>query len=137
MSEAGIPALKPVEPVFRAVVETVVPSATDMDASGWLDLQALVDRALAERPPALLKRLRLFLRVIELAPLLRYGRRFTSLDPRRRARSLAWLEESRFTAIRVGFWGVRTLALMGYYGRPEAARAIGYTPHPDGWEARA
>lgn len=108
-----------------------------MDASSWRDLEALVDRSLAERPAALLKRLRLFLRLIDLLPTLRYGRRFTSLDPQRRRRSLARLQESRFNAIRVGFWGVRTLALMGYYGRPHAARAIGYDAHPDGWEARA
>jgi len=37
--------------------------------------------------------------------------------------------------IRVGFWGLRTLALLGYYARPEAAQEIGYTADPRGWEA--
>lgn len=83
-----------------------------------------------------MKRLRLFLRALQWLPLPRHRRRFTSLDPRRRAEFLARLQESGIDAIRVGFWGLRTLALMGYYGRPDAARAIGYTPHPHGWEAR-
>jgi hypothetical protein len=37
--------------------------------------------------------------------------------------------------IRVGFWGLRTLALLGYYARPEAAEEIGYTADRRGWEA--
>ncbi|UCC83784.1 MAG: hypothetical protein JSW46_02295 [Gemmatimonadota bacterium] len=93
-------------------------------------------RGIASRPtPALRRQLRLFLRLVEWLPLFRYGHRFSTLEPGRRARFLASLQNSRVDRIRVGFWGLRTLALLGYYGRAAAAAAIGYHPHARGWEA--
>jgi hypothetical protein len=38
--------------------------------------------------------------------------------------------------LRRGSWGLRTLVLMGYYGRPDAKQEIGYRADPRGWEAR-
>ncbi len=67
--------------------------------------------------------------------MLRYLRRFTRLDVERRARVLRRLETHRIEAIRVGFWALRTLAFLGYYGRPEVGERIGYRPDPGGWEA--
>jgi len=58
------------------------------------------------------------------------------LDPARRARFLDSLQTSRLLLARRGIWGLRTLVLMGYYGRPRAAAAIGYRADPRGWEAR-
>ena len=67
--------------------------------------------------------------------MLRYGRRFTSLDADRRTRFLLALQEGRLTRLRLGFWGLRTLIFMGYYGRAAGARAIGYRPSTAGWSA--
>ncbi len=121
--------------VFRAVVATVVPEAEGLDSSGWTELEKLAQESLRRRPTALVRRLRAFLRFVQWMPLLRYGRPFTSLDPARRARVLGYLQDHRIGLIRVGFWGLRTLALLGYYGRPAGAEAIGYRPDPRGWEA--
>lgn len=129
------PSPSPLPPVFRAIVSTVVPAAEKLDDSGWQEVDRLVLDSLAQRPRALRRRLRLFLALIQWAPALRYGRPFTSLDAERRARVLARLQDHPIDLIRVGFWGVRTLALLGYYGRAAAARAIGYRPRPDGWKA--
>ncbi len=122
--------------MFQAVVRTVVPEAEELDPAAWDDLEGLVSESLRDRPPELLRGLRLFLRLVEWAPLLRFGRRFTRLDRDRRARFLAGLQTSRSDLLRVGFWGLRTLALLGYYGREPAAESIGYRPDPRGWEAR-
>ncbi|NIN72737.1 MAG: hypothetical protein GTO46_12605 [Gemmatimonadetes bacterium] len=122
-------------PVFRAVVCTVVPEADELNATEWGELMALVDESLRGRPSELRRQLRLFLRLVEWLPLFRYGRRFSSLESGRRARFLAGLQNHRLDRIRVGFWGLRTLALLGYYGRGAAAAAIGYHPDPAGWEA--
>jgi hypothetical protein len=130
-----LPSLCSVRQVFRAVVCAVVPEASALDGRGWADLEALVEAALRGQPAVLRRRLRLALRGIEWLPALRYGRRFTALDPQRRARFLSFLEENPMQLVRLGFWGLRTLALLGYYGRPEAAKAIGYAPDPRGWEA--
>ncbi len=115
---------------------TVVPEASNLDEEGWAELEALVARSLRDRPRALQRRLRLFLQLVEWAPLLRHGRRFTALEPPLRERILSNLQSHRLSPIRVGFWGLRTLAYLGYYGRSAAAEAIGYRPDPRGWEAR-
>ena len=114
---------------------TVVPEAKQLDESAWLALETLVEDALEIRPPALRRQLQLFLRAIEWLPVVRYGRTFTSLGDDQRSRILRHLQDHRVERIRCGFWGLRTLALLGYYGRSEAAHAIGYRPDARGWEA--
>jgi hypothetical protein len=123
------------QPLFRAVVSTLVPEAAELEAARWTELEALVESSLRRRPRSLRRRLRLFLQVVQWFPVLRYGRPFTALSPARRARSLASLQEHPIELIRIGFWGLRALAFLGYYGREAAAEAIGYRPDPRGWEA--
>ncbi|MGH7544755.1 MAG: hypothetical protein ACREKI_01070, partial [Gemmatimonadota bacterium] len=114
----------------------VVPEAAHLGERGWADLEALVERAVASRPAALRRQLRFFLRLLQWMPLFRYARTLTALDPARRARFLAGVQDSRVLLLRRGFWGVRTLVLLGYYTRPGAAEEIGYRAPPGGWEAR-
>jgi hypothetical protein len=127
--------LSPVRPIFRAVVSTVVPEAKQLDEPGWRELEALVEATLRDRPPAMLRQLRLFLRTIQWLPVFRYGRGFTSLSAARRAQFLSHLEDHRIELIRCGFWGLRTLAFLGFYGRTAAVQGIGYAADPRGWEA--
>src|SRR5439155_23487403 len=77
-----------------------------------------------------------FLELLEWLPLFRYGRRLSRLDPARRARFLDLVQRAPVLLLRRGCWGVRTLVLMGYYGRPGAAADIGYRADARGWEAR-
>ena len=122
-------------PVFRAVVRAVVPDAAGLDEAAWAELEQLVLRSLRARPPKLQRRVHLFARLVQWLPVLRYGRPLTALAPRQREQFLRSLQEHRLDAIRLGFWGLRTLALLGYYGRRDAARSIGYRPDAAGWEA--
>ena len=128
--------LSRVHPIFRAVVSTVVPEANQLDERGWRELETLVEAALRDRPPAMLRQLRLFLHIIQWLSVFRYGRRFTSLDADRRTRILSHLQDHRIELVRCGFWGLRTLAFLGFYGRAEAVQAIGYAADPRGWEAQ-
>jgi hypothetical protein len=125
-----------VNAVFRAVAATVVPEAERLGPEEWRELEAIVEGALADRPRALRRRLGLLLHLVEHLPLLRYGARFTRLGAAPRARVLAALQDAPLVLLRRGFWGLRTLVLMGYYGRPAAAREIGYRADRRGWEAR-
>lgn len=134
-SEAPAPAKAALHPVFRAVAATVVPESTALDDAGWRELESLAVDALGQRPLALQRKLHLFLRLVQWLPLLRYARPFTRLDVDRRTRFLGHLQEHRLDAIRVGFWGLRTLVFLGYYGRAAGAREIGYRPHLLGWSA--
>jgi hypothetical protein len=120
---------------FRAIVRTVIPEAEGLGDGDWSELESIVERALADREPAIVRQLRLFLRLIEQGARLRYGRAFSRLDAPRRTRFLAALQDSPALLLRRGFWGLRTLAFMGYYGRPAAAAEIGYRPSPLGWTA--
>ena len=128
--------LAAVTPTFRAIAATVVPEAAALDADGWAALEGIAEQALAPRPARMRRQLVVLIRAIEWLPLIRYGRRFTRLDAVRRARFLAAFQNSPLLLLRRGFWGLRTLALMGYYARPGAAASIGYRATPQGWEAR-
>src|SRR5881398_1388958 len=99
--------------LFAAVVTTVVPEAARLDATGWTDLERIVEQALADRPASLRRGLKVFLRLIDWIAVVRYARRFSALDAARRAR-----------------------VFMGYYGRPAAATEIGYRADRRGWEVR-
>ena len=121
--------------VLRAVVTTIVPESAILDDQGWSDFDRVIEALLRDRPEHLKRQLRIFLRFIEWLPVLRFGRRFTSLDQNRRTRILAHLQNDPIQKVRIGFWGLRTIVLAGYYGRPEAAREIGYHADPRGWEA--
>ena len=128
--------LPPVRGTFRALVTTFVPEAAALDERGWADAEAIVEAFLATRDAAIRRQLLLLIRVIEILPLARFGRRLTALDADRRRRFLEALQDAPLLLLRRGVWGLRTIAFMGYYARPGAAAAIGYRADPRGWEAR-
>src|SRR6266576_668038 len=123
-------------PILRAVVTTVVPDAATLDTAAWTEIDTIISGQLAQRPRALRRQLAVLLRLVDWLPLLRYGRRFTTLDAARRTRVLAALERAPALLLRRGIWGLRTLALLGYYGRTAAAAEIGYRGDPRGWRGR-
>lgn len=131
-----VPVLPGVRRIFRAIASTIVPEASRLDEGGWSQLEAIVERAIAERPRALRRQLGGFIRAVELLPLGRFGRRFSALDGERRTTVLLALQRSPVLALRRGMWGLRTLVFMGYYARPAAAAEIGYRANPRGWDAR-
>ncbi len=130
------PALFAFRALVRAIACTIVPEAVSLDEKAWADFDRLTDAALGDRPPTLQRRLQLFIRAIDWLPAFRFGRRFIALHPAQRARFLSGLENHPVQLIRSGFWGLRTLVLLGYYGRPEAVATIGYAADARGWEAR-
>jgi len=128
--------LESVRTPFRALAESVVPETSRLDESGWEELERTIEGALASKPVKLRRQLGLLIRAINWLSVLRFGRRLARLDPSRRTRFLSSIQDSRIRLLRVGFWGVRTLVFLGYYGGPEGAAAIGYGATPRGWEAR-
>jgi hypothetical protein len=128
--------LAPVRPVFRALACTFVPEALGLDERAWAEADAIVERFLATRPAAVRRQVVLLIRLLDVLPLLRWGRRFTGLDQGRRLRFLAALQDAPLLLLRRGIWGLRTIAFMGYYARPEAAAAVGYRAEKRGWEVR-
>ena len=78
----------------------------------------------------------LFIRVLDLLSLVRFGKRLAELEPARRTAYLETFAGSRILLLRRGVWGLRTLVMMGYYGQPGIQNALGYRATPVGWEAR-
>jgi hypothetical protein len=129
--------LAPVRNEFRALAVAIVPASAALADAEWDELEAIVERALASRPARMRRQLALFVRLLTVAPLLRHGRRFPSLGPAAQARFLGAVERSPLLLLRRGFWGLRTLVYMGFYGRPAAAAVLGYRAHVLGWEWRS
>src|SRR3989339_167214 len=104
--------------IFLAIAGRIVPEMAGLDEAARDEALALVERQLAARPEKMGRELALFLNVIRWAPALRYGRPFDRLTPGRQDAVLAWLQDAPDARIRSGFWGLKTLALLGYYRRP-------------------
>jgi len=117
---------------FMVVAETITPEVASLDADGRARLEAIVDTALQDRDAATRKQIGTFLSVIRTAPTLRYGRPFDRLDPDRRNAVLRWFENCPISLLRKGFWGLKVLVFMGYYGQEENWSGIGYAPEFDG-----
>lgn len=84
-----------------------------------------------DRPPGVRRQFALFLKVMRLMPLLRFGRAFDRIPPDRQDRVLRWLEDCPVMKLRQGFWGLKALIFMGYYGQPEVWTEVGYAPEFD------
>ena len=127
------PILAPVRARFRALARAIVPESAELDESGWAEVEAIIEEALARRPASMRRQLQLFIRALDLLPAVRWGRTFRRLGPARRTRFLEAVQSSRLFIIRRGFWGLRTLVFMGYYARPAAHAGIGYDARTRGW----
>jgi hypothetical protein len=123
-------------PMFRAIAVTMVPEAEQLSADEWRQCSAVIDSAMARRPARIRRQLSLFIRILNLATVVRYGRPLTHLSVAQRTKLLMAFENSRVLLLRRGLWGVRTLVFMGFYARPEVGGSLGYAAAPRGWELR-
>ena len=128
--------LLPVRAVLRAIATTVVPESSALDEQAWTELEGVIDEAIGKRAPRVQRQLLVFVRLLQVLPIVTYGKTLTRLSPNERAAFLQRIERSRLLLVRRGFWGVRTLVFMGYYTREDVAASIGYRAHADGWAAR-
>jgi hypothetical protein len=113
--------------VFAAAAECIVPSEPGSPGAADPRCIAVAEAAIALRPEADRRLLRTFLWVVELLPLLRYGRRFTRLGSDRRSAVLRWLARTRVSGrLRAGMFGLKNFALLGYYGSELPFGELGY-----------
>lgn len=128
--------LEPIRQTFRAIASSVVPELETAEPREWTEIEAEIERALADRPPAMRRQLVSFVRLLDWWSRLRHGRRLTRLDPFKRMQLLEEFERHRVALLRRGMWGLRTLVFLGYYTRADVAAFIGYRAHKDGWSVR-
>jgi hypothetical protein len=115
-----------------AIAPRITPLSTPMTPAAGDAMLALIDGTLASRTPAMRRQFSLFLRVLRWLPCLRYLRPLDRLDGVRQDAALRWFQDHPLQIIRGGFWGVRTLLMLGHYGQPDVGASIAYTPSTDG-----
>ncbi len=111
-----------------SVGQRLVPPLEKLDEEGRQRFRAIIATALAERPAAVQRQLRIFLALLRWAPLLRWAATFERLGGACQDRFLRWLQDDAPARLRHGLWGVKTLVFMGYYGQAELGTQLGYTP---------
>jgi hypothetical protein len=130
------PTFAPVRASFRALATSIVPQAETLGAGEWDEVERIIEEGLRARPESIRRQLRLLVRLLNVLPLFRFGQTFRSLDESKRTAFLLAIQDAPLLLLRRGFWGLRTLVFMGYYGREAARTAIGYRADPRGWEVR-
>ena len=132
-SNTPVAALTTSERAFLlAIAPRIAPVSAPMTPAAGEAMLALIDGTLASRTPAMRRQFRLFLRALRWLPCLRYLRPLDRLDSASQDAALRWFQDHPLQIIRGGFWGVRTLLLLGWYGQPAAGASIRYTPSTDG-----
>lgn len=112
---------------FRAAAGCIIPSEPDSPGADADEAIAIADSALAERPERDQRLLKAFLRAVEILPVFRYGRAFSNLRRDQQTAFLHFLENTRLVSkFRQGFFGLKTFALLGYYGLDRTWGEIAY-----------
>ena len=112
----------------------IVPETRELGPEEEKAFFEIVERALVARPRSVRRQLGLFLFVLRWLPVFRYGARLERLPTVKQDSVLRWLQDNRRSLVRNGFWGIKTLIFMGYYGRPEVGERVGYYPSKTGNE---
>jgi len=120
---------------LRAIGSVVLPCSDALDEEGWNRAERIIEGALASKPPGIKRQIRLFLRFVNVLPILTTGRTLTRLPLEKRATFLQRLHRSPLMPLRRGMWGIRTLIFMGYYNQDRVREDIGYAADPRGWTA--
>lgn len=118
---------------LRAIGSVVLPFHEGLDEERWNVVVGTIERALATKPFGVRIQVRLFLRAVNVLPILGWGRTLVNLPLDRRAAFLRRLQRSPIMPLRRGLWGVRTLLFMGYYTQERVREEIGYAASPWGW----
>ena len=117
---------------LKVLAARIVPETAELDNAGLARFFGIIDETLQGRPPTVRRQFAAFLGLLRWAPVLRYGSPLEKLRPERQDVILRWFEDCPIGLLRKGFWGLKTMVFMGYYGQPETNSEVGYAPERDG-----
>ncbi|MEW5737169.1 MAG: hypothetical protein AB1921_20160 [Thermodesulfobacteriota bacterium] len=112
--------------VFLAVAQSIVPADGTDQGAGTLQSAGIADWAIARLAPQLRKKLLVLLFLVNILGLFFGGRFFVNLSPEKRNRLLSWMESGPLGPFRMGFFGLKNYACMGYYSQEKTWKSIGY-----------
>lgn len=102
---------------FIAIADTIIPAVEGFPSGGDIQTAAVTDWALRRMPAELRNKLLLFVSVINLSGYFFGGKSFYKLSYQKRAQILRWFEFNKIGLFRIGFFGVKNYACMGYFTR--------------------
>lgn len=124
--------------VFRAVAGAIVPPDDSDPGAGTLRSAGIADWAIARLPENLRKKLLLLLSIVNFLGIFAGLRLFVNLSPEKQNRLLSFLESGPIGLFRMGFFGLKNYASLGYYSQESVWKQIGYegpltpqVPYPD------
>jgi hypothetical protein len=130
MADVKLPAGE--EGFLLLLAHRLAPGSQTMSTEEVQAFFAAVRRTLGARPRALQLQFALFLSVVRWLPALRYGGPIERLSPEDQDAALRWFQSAPIGLLRKGFWGLKTIVYLGYYGQPEIAARLGWKPAKDG-----
>ena len=117
---------------LRSVAARLAPGSAELDAAGRERFFALVEKTLGEKPEGVRALFSTFLRALRWLPALRYGAPLDRLSGERQDAALRWFQDAPLLPLRQGFWGLKALVFLGYYGQTELRELFAYRPETDG-----
>ena len=117
---------------LQVIAARIVPETAELDAAGQGRFFGIIDGALQDRPAEVRRQFATFLGLLRWAPVVRYGTSLENLRAERQDKVLRWFEDCPVGLLRKGFWGLKAMVFMGYYGQPETNPLVGYAPAFDG-----
>ena len=117
---------------LRVLAVRIVPETAELDSAGQGRFFHIIDEALQDRGEKVRRQFGVFLGVVRWASLFRYGGPLEKLSAERQDAVLHWFEDCPVGLLRKGFWGLKAMVFMGYYGQPETNELVGYAPSIDG-----
>jgi len=117
---------------LQVLAARIVPETTELDAAGLSRFFGIIDEALQGRPASVRRQFTTFLGLLRWAPVARYGSPLEKLRAERQYAVLRLFEDCPVGLFRKGFWGLKAMVFMGYYGQPETNELVGYAPDFDG-----
>lgn len=118
--------------MIKTLAPRIAPGVTGLDDKGRGEFLRLIEEAVGSRPPMVQRQISLFLKVLKFSPILWFGDPLDRLPPDQADAVLKWFHSCPIPILRSGFWGIKTLVLLGYYGRPDLGPSLGYRPSKNG-----
>jgi len=111
---------------FESLQRSLVPRSQHFSAEERYSSLLLVNTLLEDQPAKSVKKLIIFMLLIDVTALIRFRGRFRDLSDSQKNRILHSFFNSPIALFRKGFWGLNTLARLGVYGQTGLHEEIGY-----------
>ena len=108
--------------------QCVAPGVADLDTRGKKRFRMIIRLMLLRRSGMERFQVRLFLLVLRWLPAPVFFRPFERIPSSAQTWILLRFENAPIKLFRAGFWGLKTLIFMGYYGQLEIAAKVHYEP---------